>query len=201
MSKINENFKSIYQEIINLLFTAVKKRDDPYHTPVFSCNSENNFTDSRIVVLRKFDEKKMMLSFHTDIRSVKINALKKNPNSSLLFYNSKIRIQIRIRTESIINNQNKITKEAWMLTNLSSRKCYLANKSPSSYTLTPEDSLPDHLIGSDPSLKESEEGYKNFTVIQNKILNIDWLHLSSAGHRRLNINIKNDLPIFNWVIP
>jgi len=30
MSKINENFKSIYQEIINLLFTAVKKRDDPY---------------------------------------------------------------------------------------------------------------------------------------------------------------------------
>ena len=41
------------------------------------------------LVLRKADEKNLSLQFHSDIRSTKIDAIKKNPNSSLLFYGKK----------------------------------------------------------------------------------------------------------------
>ena len=53
----------------------------------------------------------------------------------------------------------------------------------------------------DPKKNESEQGYNNFTVIQNKIESIDWLYLSYSGHKRLSINFKNNMPEFSWLIP
>ena len=157
--------------------------------------------ESRIVVLRKFDEEKLFLNFHTDFRSPKILDLKKNNNSSFLFYDHSIKIQLRIKTISSINNQNEIAKQSWDLTQLSSRKCYLTKKRPSSKTNIPEDGLPKHLQGIDPTKNESEGGYNNFAVIQNKIESIDWLYLSYSGHKRLSINFKNNIPEFSWLIP
>ena len=201
MSKINENFDSIYKNIKNLLKIAVKSRDHPYHTPVFTNIIENKIVESRIVVLRNFEEENLNLNFHTDFRSPKVKNMKKNNNSYLLFYDHTIKIQLRIKTLSKINNKNAISKKAWGLTNLSSRKCYLSQMPPSSSTSKAGDSIPEHLIGINPSKDESEKGYKNFAVIQNKILNIDWLYLASSGHRRLNINFENKVPVFSWLIP
>ena len=201
MSLFNENPKSIFDNIKELLTFAVKDRHHTFHTPVFSNKNQNNSIDSRIVVLRKFNESNLKLNFHTDFRSPKIVNLKKNNNSSFLFYDFKIKIQLRITTLSIINNKNDITKNAWDLSHLSSRKCYLTKKAPSSITTLPEDGIPKHLKGIDPSQKESEMGYDNFTVIENKIQNIDWLYLAASGHRRLNIVFKNFEPVFKWIIP
>ena len=44
-------------------------------------------------------------------------------------------------------------------------------------------------------------GYKNFTVIQNQIQQIDWLYLAASGHRRLKIILKVRIPSFHWIIP
>ena len=87
------------------------------------------------------------------------------------------------------------------LSRLSSRKCYLTEKAPSSITTLPEDGIPKHLNGVDPSQEESEKGYDNFVVIENKIQNIDWLYLAASGHRRLNIVFKHSEPVFKWIIP
>jgi len=201
MSIFNENPKLIFDNIKELLKFAVKDRRHTFHTPVFSNKNQNNSIDSRIVVLRKFNENNLKLNFHTDFRSPKIINLKKDNNSSFLFYDFKIKTQLRITTFSIINNKNDITKNAWDLSRLSSRKCYLTKKAPSSKTTLPEDGIPKHLKGIDPSQKESEMGYNNFTVIENKIKNIDWLYLAASGHRRLQINLKDSEPIFEWIIP
>ena len=68
-------------------------------------------------------------------------------------------------------------------------------------TTLPEDGIPKHLKGIDPSQKESEKGYDNFAIVENEIQNIDWLYLASSGHRRLNIVFKNSEPLFKWIIP
>ena len=68
-------------------------------------------------------------------------------------------------------------------------------------TNVPEDGLPHHLKGINPTKKESESGYENFVVVENKILHIDWLHLASQGHRRLSINFTSGMPSFQWIIP
>ena len=89
----------------------------------------------------------------------------------------------------------------WDKTSLMSRKCYLTKKAPSSITDIPEDGIDLDLKGKEPTKADSEIGYKNFTVIENKIVEIDWLYLDASGHRRLNIKLNNKKPSFDWIIP
>ena len=128
MSFFEENPITIYENIKNLLANGAKDRTHAFHTPVFSNNIENNLTESRVVVLRKFDENLLKLNFHTDMRSPKIKSLLKNYNSFFVFYDPKIKIQLRIKTQSIVNNKNNVTKISWEQTRLFSRKCYLTKK-------------------------------------------------------------------------
>ena len=196
-----ENTHEILEEIKTNLTRGVKDRKHAFHNPVFCNVDQDGGVDSRVVVLRKFDPINMILNFHTDYRSPKVSNLKKNNKSMLVFYDHKLKIQMRIKTTSIINYQNEIAKEMWDKTKLLSRKCYLTSKDPSSLTSLPEDGIPEHLIGKEPGFEESEKGYKNFTVIENKINEIDWLYLEISGHRRLNLLFQNNKPQFQWLIP
>ena len=145
--------------------------------------------------------KKLISNFHTDYRSNKIQDLQNHLNTIFLFYDSSIKIQLRIKTSSIIHYKDEVTKNSCSQTSFSSRKCYLTLKSPSSKTNTPEDGLPHHLKGINPTKIESELGYKNFVVVENKILHNDWLHLASQGHRRLSMNFTSGMPTFQWIVP
>ena len=196
-----ENTNEIFEDIKRNLTRGVKDRKHTFHTPVF-CNVDNeNSIESRVIVLRQFDSPNMVLNFHTDFRSPKILGLQQNNNSLLVFYDHKLKIQLRIKTTSIINNQNKVTQEMWEQTKLFSRKCYLTEKAPSSSTNLPEDGIDESLGGREPTLEESERGYKNFTVVQNQIQQIDWLYLAASGHRRLKIILEKQIPSFQWIIP
>jgi pyridoxamine 5'-phosphate oxidase len=201
MISSNQNPKVIFDNIKDLLNIGAKDRNHTFHTPVFSSNTEINSINSRIIVLRKFNEKNLTLNFNTDYRSPKIKELKKNNESIFVFYDSKLKIQLRIKCITKIHNKDDTTKEVWKQTPLSSRKCYLTQKPPSSVSNIPEDGISDHLKGIDPTQDESEIGYINFSVIENKIKEIDWLYLASSGHRRLKIICDNNKQVFEWIIP
>ena len=196
-----ENTHEILQDIKKNLTRGVKDRKHAFHTPVFSNISEKEGIESRVVVLRKFDHENMILNFHTDYRSPKTKNLKKNNKSLFVFYDHKLKIQMRIKTTSYLNHQNEVSKEMWDKTRLLSRKCYLTTKEPSSVTFKPEDGIPAHLLGKEPDFDESEKGYQNFTVVENKIFEIDWLYLDITGHRRLKLIFKNTDPEYQWLIP
>ena len=196
-----ENTNEIFQDIKRNLARGVKDRKHTFHTPVFCNINDNGVIESRVVVLRKFDPINLVLNFHTDYRSPKVTNLKKNNNSLFVFYDHKLKIQMRIKTTSDLNNQNKVSKEMWSKTRPLSRKCYLTTKDPGSFTTIPSDGIPEHLTGKEPNLKESEEGFKNFTVVKNKVNEIDWLYLKISGHRRLKIIFKNEKPNYQWIIP
>jgi pyridoxamine 5'-phosphate oxidase len=196
-----ENTSEIFEDIKRNLTRGVKDRKHTFHTPVFSNIDKENSIESRVVVLRQFDSPNMGLNFHTDFRSPKVVSLQQNNNSLFVFYDYKLKIQLRIKTTSTINNQNKVTEEMWDKTKLFSRKCYLTEKAPSSPTNLPEDGIDESLGAREPNLEESEKGYKNFTVVQNQIKQIDWLYLASSGHRRLKIILEKKIPSFQWIIP
>jgi pyridoxamine 5'-phosphate oxidase len=196
-----ENTNEIFEDIIKNLTRGVKDRKHNFHTPVFSNINDENDIESRVVVLRQFDPLSMVLNFHTDFRSPKVYSLIKKNISLFVFYDHKSKIQLRIKTLSLINNQNTVAEEIWGETKLFSRKCYLTEKAPSSITSLPEDGIDDKLKGKEPTLEESEKGYKNFTVIQNQIQQIDWLYLAASGHRRLKVILGEKKPSFEWLIP
>ena len=194
-----EDFNEIEKKLWSLLIRAVNDRNSEFRTPVFICGGNNNL-DGRVVVLRKVDEKNISLQFHSDIRSTKIDIIKKNPNSSLLFYGKKEKIQLRMKVESNLHYNDEITKESWNKTGHISRKCYLVTDGPGTKSEKPTSGLNNKFDNFDFTKEESEEGYKNFCVIKCKIKSIEWLYLAAKGHRRALIEFQGSKK-FTWLIP
>ena len=193
-----EDFKEIKKKIWSMLDDAVTNRSSTFRIPVFVCGNQKDF-DGRIVVLRKSDQANNLLQFHSDIRSDKIPKLKNNKIASMLFYDKEEKIQVRIKVECSINHNNKITKESWSKTGHISRKCYLVDNGPGTESTNPTSGLKPELDNFDFTMEQSEEGYKNFSVIQCKIKSIEWLYLASKGHRRARFELDNNKEY--WLVP
>ena len=193
-----EDFKEIKKKIWSILDDAVINRSSPFRVPVFICGDQSNF-DGRTIVLRKSDKLNNLLQYHTDIRSDKIVKLKNNKNASMLFYDKEEKIQIRIKVECTINHNNEITKKSWSKTGHMSRKCYLVDSGPGTESSIPTSGLNPTVDNFGFTMEQSEEGYKNFAVIQCKIETIEWLYLAAKGHRRARFNLETNKD--TWLIP
>ena len=193
-----EDLKEIKKKIWSMLDDAVTNRSSQFRIPVFICGDQKDF-DGRIVVLRKSDQSNNLVQFHSDIRSDKIAKLKSNKNASMLFYDKEEKIQVRLKVECTINYSNKITKESWSKTGHISRKCYLVENGPGTESPNPTSGLKPELDNFEFTMEQSEEGYKNFTVIQCKIKTIEWLYLAAKGHRRARFEIDNNKEY--WLVP
>ena len=193
-----EDLKEIKNKIWSILDDAVTNRSSTFRIPVFVCGDQKDF-DGRIVVLRKSDQSNNLLQFHSDIRSDKIPKLKNNKNASMLFYDKKEKIQVRIKAECTINHNNEITKESWSKTAHINRKCYLVDNGPGVESPTPTSGLKPELDNYEFAIEQSKQGYKNFSVIQCKIKSIEWLYLAAKGHRRARFDLINNKEY--WLVP
>ena len=187
-----EDFVEIKKKIWSMLNNAVKDRNSQFRIPVFSCGNNDNI-ESRIVVLRKSDQKNHLIQFHSDIRSDKIEKLRSNNSASLVFYDKEEKIQVRAKVECIVNHKNEITKQSWLKTAHISRKCYLVDNGPGTESDEPTSGLKPEKDNFDYTMEESEKGYENFTVIQCKIKSFEWLYLAAKGHRRAKFEFANNL--------
>jgi len=193
-----ENFSEIKKKIWLMLEDAVINRGSQFRIPTFICGDQFDF-DGRIVVLRKSDQHNNMVQFHSDIRSDKIEKLRKTPKAAMLFYDKEEKIQVRLKVACTVNHENDITKVSWLKTGHMSRKCYLVDNGPGTESDNPTSGLKPELDNFEFTMEESEAGYKNFTVIQCKIKNIEWLYLAAKGHRRARFDLENNKN--NWLIP
>ena len=193
-----EDFNEIKKKIWLMIDDAITNRNSQFRIPTFICGDQSNF-DGRIVVLRKLDKKNNTIQFHSDIRSDKIEKLKKNPKAAMLFYDKEEKIQVRLKVECLVNHNNDITKESWSKTQHISRKCYLVDNGPGTESQNPTSGLKPELDNFEFTMKQSEEGYKNFTVIQCKVKSIEWLYLAAKGHRRARFDIETNKD--TWLVP
>ena len=193
-----EDFIEIKKKIWLMLDDAITNRGSQFRIPTFICGDQFDF-DGRIVVLRKSDQQNNTVQFHSDIRSDKIVKLKKNSRAAMLFYDKDEKIQVRLKVECIVNHNNDITKESWLKTGHMSRKCYLVDNGPGTKSDNPTSGLKPELDNFEFTMEDSEAGYKNFTVIQCKVKNIEWLYLAAKGHRRAKFNLETNKD--TWLIP
>ena len=193
-----EDFNEIKKKIWLMLNDAITNRASQFRIPTFICGDQSDF-DGRIVVLRKSDQLNNTIQFHSDIRSDKIEKLKKNPKAAMLFYDKDEKIQVRLKIECVVNHNNEITKESWSKTQHISRKWYLVDNGPGSESASPTSGLKPELDNFEFTMEQSEEGYKNFTVIQCKIKLIEWLYLAAKGHRRARFDLETNKD--TWLVP
>ena len=193
-----ENLEEIQNKYWSMLDDAVTNRSSSFRIPVFMCAQQDEI-DGRIVVLRKSDRANNLLQFHTDFRSPKVDILKKNNKASLLFYDKEEKIQLRVKVDCEINNQNPTTEESWKKTQHISRRCYLTDSPPGTNSNNPTSGMISKLEDFDYTMEQSEEGFKNFTVIKCKIKSIEWLYLAAKGHRRAKFDLENNKNA--WLVP
>ena len=149
-----ENFDEIQKKYWSMLDDAVTNRLSPFRIPVFICAHQDE-VDGRIVVLRKSDRANNLLQFHTDLRSHKVEILKKNNKASLLFYDKEEKIQLRVKVDCEINNQNSTTEESWKKTQHISRRCYLTDNPPGTSSENPTSGMISKLEDFDYTLEQS----------------------------------------------
>ena len=173
----------IFSECKNQWSQAIKDKNHPFRFFVLSTVDFENRPNSRNVILRGFDIKNLNFTIYADLRSKKINDLKKSAAVQLLFYNYEYSNQIIVQSElSDINTDLNIFNQ-------------LPEHSKKSYT-----SL-------DPPGKTIDDPYHvaigkaiNFCQLTFKALSIEVLLLKREANIRCCFKLKNDWKGF-FMIP
>ena len=183
------DLKGIYEEIWESLHEAIVDRHSGFHTFSLATICDSS-PENRTVVLRGCDKEKMIISFHTNNYSEKIHHISKNNDVSALFYDKDKKNQIRISGIANINNLNSYCMKKWNDMSQQSRKCYHQNIKPG------------EVIDSPDKVKNqnNDQISSSFSIIDIKIVNIDWLYLSASGHTRARFTKENNYS-GEWIAP
>ena len=181
--------------VFSLLERGAKKRNDDLHLLTLSTVNAENQPQSRNVVLRKFDVNNSIIRFHTDIRSTKIQEITNNSSVSLVGYDKKNKLQIRISAKAIIEDRKKSLSEIWSNMYPMSRECYRVTEEPGKIISSVSD------ISFQDEGEDKLNGFENFVVINCKINSIETLFLFASGHIRAKYNYKDNEFHGEWLVP
>ena len=187
-----DKIKKIYKKELKHLEDAIKNGKNYFHT--FTLSSLNqNFPESRTIVLRVLSSKPLKIYFNADYRSPKIKELINHHYCSALFYDIERRTQVRFKCKATIHYQNDVSKKVWDQTALQSRKCYMGPFAPSKKLDDWHPNIPKEYLKTDPEKRHSEDGYINFSHIELEVLESDMLYLHHDGHIRFKVDNKQNL--------
>ncbi len=185
---------------VRLLNGSLKGRDS-FHSPTIA-NIGKKGINMRTVILRKVNTTEKLLTFHTDIRSGKWQELQNNNSVSWLFYDAASKFQIRLAGKATLHHNDIIANESWQKTSANSRKTYMTTLAPSLQSETPTSGLLSAFEAVNPTIEETEIYKKNFAVVVTQIYWMEWLWLSSKGHRRASFNYaENNKFEASWLVP
>ena len=188
----NQDLNTILDNIWLHLSQSTDDLNHPWRLPSLSTQGLNGPT-VRTMVLRSADPQKRILTAHTDVRSTKIPGFRNDPRTAWLFFNPKTKEQLRANGRGIIHHNNKPAQIAWNETSLENKYNYATQLPPGSKNDRPTaDQIHENSLANK---------YLNFAIIQCDITEIDWLQLTSNGHRRALFNWNGNTWNKSWATP
>jgi pyridoxamine 5'-phosphate oxidase len=142
--------------------------------------------EARVVVLRHADRAAASVSVYTDLRSAKVAELQQDPRASLLVWEQKARLQIRLRVHVDITSGEAVAKQ-WQRVPDGARKVYGSEPAPG-------------LPIDDPTHVSTLAKPAAFAVLVCHIRDIETLHLGDDLHRRAMFRADTDWQ-GQWLAP
>lgn len=139
-------------------------------TPILATCGLAGFAEARVVVLRAADEARAQLEIHTDSATSKVSELAEAPGATLLIWDSRARLQIRLRCH-ITRAGEELTKAAWDHVPPGAQYVYGTDPAPG----TPISADDAYRPGPDPT---------RFVVMTCDLAEIETLHLGPERHWR-----------------
>ena len=183
----------VLDDIWDMLAQGVRVRCAPSHTPSLA-TIRAGFPSVRTVVLREVSRQQSMLLIHTDRRSGKVAELIAEPACLVHIYDPGRQVQLRIEARAAVHLDDEVADSRWARTQRMSRVVYGSELAPGTATDDPEAAT------ADLDRVPDAERRRNFAVIALHVSAIEWLRLSSKGHRRARFEL-GAAPRAGWLVP
>lgn len=179
--------EAIRDQIWRELGRATQDRHHAWRTPVFATMGLDGTVNARTLVLRAVDRQANQFQIYTDSRSSKAEEITQQKNAMFVFWSKKLNWQLRVRVNVNISSSSSQAQKLWQQIKQTA--------SASDYTRTTAPGIPIHSEAQ--SVQQSEMDSTHFAVITADVMDMDWLELSSSGHRRARIS----LDAWTWLTP
>ena len=183
-----------------MLVSAPKRPKDGFKTFTLATIGPDNAPDARTVVLRRADELTRQLWFHTDRRAAKVAQLQANNYVTLLFWDAKRQVQLRLFATTVLHEADADADVNWEKLWLGARKMYLSEETPGTPQIEPYPGFPPELGEALPSEADSEAGRPNFVAVECRVLWLEYLKLGRAGQIRARFTYGPQ-PSQTWLAP
>ena len=177
----------IFEKITQELKKGVFKKGHYFKYFTLATLGVDKFARLRLVALRNVSED-LKLTFFTDKRSKKMLHIKENNRVSLLFYDHKKLIQLRIEGSARINTDQFQIQKSWEQVGAEARKDYITKEAPGSTLKDP---------GSLEFLKEGDY----FSIVEVDPFRIEYLRLRKNGHTKIKYFKKGNDWASEYLVP
>lgn len=142
-----------------------------------------------MVVLRGIDRAARRFRLHTDRRSGKVAAIVACPRASLLFWDPRRALQLRVAGRAEVRTAGPEVAAAWARVPAPARTNYRTQAAPGS------------LLAQGGPAPESGDGAANFVLVDLIADSLDLLWLGPEGHRRAGWTLGADGWTGGWRVP
>jgi len=173
----------IWQE----LSRASRDRHHEWRTPTLASVNAQRQPNARTVVLRRVDIQAQRFTFYTDRRSPKCVELAQQPRAIVLFWSKRLGWQLRVSVEVEIQVGGAEFESLWaQISQTPGASDYLSADAPGSAIDTPIEQS-----------SQTAASPHYFALLDARVIDMDWLELDRAGHRRALISPKKWI----WRVP
>jgi len=128
----------------------------------------------RSVILRSADAERGAVSLFTDLRSAKIEEIRRQPRVSLLGYDADAGFQIRLEGKATIDSEGPEAAAAWQACRSHTRALFQHPLPSGTPISAPAEASP----------ADDVDSKKHFAVVVVSVIRIDWLDTSGPLHLR-----------------
>ena len=178
-----------WKRVLNRVDEALSEDGHPFRYVKLATVDKNKTPQQRTVVLRGYSEGRRFM-IYTDSRSGKVNEIRENDSVSLLFYDDREKLQLRITGTASIVKEGEEYKRHWETGGRRSPHSYTSVVPPGSEIANPDEAFDWRL-----------EGTPNFCLIKIKASRMEFLQLDGVKHIRSEKIIRDRDEINRWIAP
>lgn len=177
----------IFSELKKELEQGVHEKGHSFRYATLATVGLDTMPRLRTVVLRQVSED-LKLTFFTDKRSKKLIHIKENNKVSMLFYDPKQLLQLKVEGLAYAIEEAPILKTYWSAVPLNSRKDYTTERAPGS-------SISNH------DTVEYLDDENHFGVVEIEPVRIEYLKLKRPHHLRVQFSKEKGAWIGEFLVP
>lgn len=178
----------LWRTLWRALESAPAAPGHPWRTPVLATAGDEG--GARVIVLRDAVREERSLTFHSDLRSPKIEALRRSPRVAWVFYSPEWQVQVRVRARAFLHVADPVAAAHWVRVPPAARANYSGD-------------LPPGASRAHPFAGEYLErtGEAHFVVVETHAEAVDWLWLPPGAPLRAGWDWDGEGWRGGWLTP